>query len=82
MGASGASDVPLRLREEEALLVGQTVSAATFASIADHAAAHAQRGDPVLAGVDLRRRAVRALLLRALTDSAARATQAGRQGGL
>jgi carbon-monoxide dehydrogenase medium subunit len=82
MGTSGASDVPLRLREEEALLVGRTAAAATFASIADHAAAHAQRGDPVLAGVDLRRRAVRALLLRALTDSAARATQAERQEGL
>jgi carbon-monoxide dehydrogenase medium subunit len=82
MGVSGASDVPLRLREEEALLVGQTASEATFASIAERAAARAQRGDPVLAGVDLRRRAVRALLLRALIDSAARATQAERQEGL
>ncbi len=82
MGVSGASDVPLRLREEEALLVGQTAAAATFASIAERAASRAQRGDLVLAGVDLRRRAVRALLLRALTDSAARATQAERQEGL
>jgi CO/xanthine dehydrogenase FAD-binding subunit len=77
MGVSGVSDVPLRLHEEEVLILGQPASEETFARIAERGAGSVQRGDPVMAGIELRRRAVRALLLRALTKSAALARRDG-----
>ena len=75
MGDSGVSDVPLRLHEEEALILGQPASEETFARIAERGAGSARRGDPVMAGIELRRRAARALLLCAHKERGAR--QAG-----
>lgn len=75
LGVSGARDVPLRLREEEALLTGQAPSFATFAEAARQVAGVVEMGDPVLADVGLRRRATRALVERALAESASLAAQ-------
>ena len=78
LGVSGASDLPLRLREEEALLVGQSPSAALFAQAARQAASVVDMGDPVLADVGLRRRATQALVERALGEGLALAARRGR----
>lgn len=70
LGVSGASDVPLRLRDEEALLAGRLATPEVFAEVAGRAAGRAfGPGDPVLADEALRRRAVRALLVRALAEA-------------
>lgn len=79
LGVSGATDVPLRLRDEEALLVGQQATPEVFAEVARVAGERAGAGDPVLADAELRRRATRALLARALAESADLARQRGRQ---
>jgi CO/xanthine dehydrogenase FAD-binding subunit len=76
MGDSGVSDVPLRLHEEEALILGQPASEETSTRIAERGTGSVQRGDPVMAGIELRRRTVRALL-GALTKNAALAKRDG-----
>lgn len=73
LGVSGASEIPLRLRDEEALLTGHPAAVEHIAEVAERAARQVSAGDPVLADVELRRRATRALLARALADAAARA---------
>ncbi len=78
LGVSGASEVPLRLADEEALLAGRAASPQVFAEAAERAARRVSAGDPVLADAELRRRATRALLARALAQSAALA--AARRG--
>jgi carbon-monoxide dehydrogenase medium subunit len=75
LGISGASEVPLRLRDEEAILIGQTVTPEVFAGVAEMAAERVVMGDQVLADVALRKRATRALLARALAEGSALATQ-------
>lgn len=71
LGVSGATQAPLRLREEEDWLTGRPASPETFARVAEQAATHADRGDPVVADVAFRRRLTRGLLTRALAASAA-----------
>lgn len=81
LGVSGVSELPLRLREEEALLTGQRPAPALFADAAQRAGNAVTVGDPVLADVELRRRTTRALLTRALSESAAMAaSRAGKEG--
>lgn len=73
LGVSGASEIPLRLRDEEMLLTGQPAAREQFVAVAEQAARRVSAGDPVLAGVELRRRATRALVERALADATASA---------
>jgi carbon-monoxide dehydrogenase medium subunit len=75
LGVSGASEVPLRLRDEEALIIGRSASPEFFAEAAEMAAGRVEMGDQVLAGVGLRRRATRALLARVLAEATALAMQ-------
>jgi aerobic carbon-monoxide dehydrogenase medium subunit len=79
LGISGASEIPLRLREEEMLLVGRTVSEHVIGEVAELAAGRVEMGDQMLASVALRRRAARALLARALAEGTMLAIQRRRQ---
>lgn len=82
LGVSGATERPLRLREEEALLTGQAPSVEIFTEAARQVANVVDMGDPVLADVALRRQATWALVERALAESAAMAAQhAGQEEG-
>jgi carbon-monoxide dehydrogenase medium subunit len=79
LGVSGATEVPLRLSDEEALLIGQPATPEVFAAVARAAGERTDAGDPVLADAELRRRAMRALLARSLMEAADLARQRGRQ---
>jgi carbon-monoxide dehydrogenase medium subunit len=79
LGVSGATEIPLRLRDEEALLVGQPATPEVFAAVARGVDERVGVGDPVLADAELRRRAMRALLARSLMEAADLARQRGRQ---
>ncbi len=81
LGVSGVSEVPLRLHDEEAMLIGRSASPAVFAEVAEQAAARVVMKDQVLADAALRRRATRALLARALAEATALATQRRHEGG-
>ncbi len=73
LGVTGVAEVPLRLRAEEADLVGNKPTAALFDAVAVRAAAQVRRGDAVLADAPLRQRITRALVARALGDCHRRA---------
>lgn len=75
VGVSGATAAPLRLLEVEANLHGQVASPSVFAAMAENVRLDKAEGDPVLADAALRQRATRALLVRALVESVARATE-------
>ena len=79
LALGGADDVPVRLVDGEARLMGSGPTAEVFHEAAELAAARVRRGDPVFADVALRRRIVRALVTRALETSHRRA-DAGRPG--
>ncbi len=75
LSVTGVAEVPLRLRVEEADLVGNAPTGALFDAVAQRAAAQVRRGDAVLADVPLRQRITHALAARALAESHHQALQ-------
>lgn len=68
LGLSGADDVPLRLGEQEAALVGAKPSDGALRAVAEQAARRVVRADAVLADLALRRRIARTLMLQVLDE--------------
>lgn len=80
LSVTGVAEVPLRLRAEEATLVGASPTAALFDTVANRAATQVRQGDAVLADVPLRQRITQTLVGRALADSHRRALRQAATG--